>query len=1420
MTKASWGVFSKLSSLLILLISAASVHPGLAIATPSPSVTPQSLIPAHGDGARRDYHPETGKLRFIGASYGSTVALPNTLDAGFVAADPAMAALTIYGAEFGLQDPAQELQVVSSSNEYTTITQYQQTYQGVPVIGGELVVNTDPTGHLLSISGEVSPEPSLSVTPARTAEEARTTALEAVAKWHNTNVDDLTATDPQLWVFDERLLRPSTRPVELVWRLEVHSMDLDPIDELVLINAQTGGISLHFNQIDEALEADKAASASPSPNFGPVPSFSAPILFGTGGAYALGIGDFNGDSRQDVVISTQVDQIQVFSQKADGTLETTPLSYFAGTQLDSLAVGDVNNDNRADVVAVNFTDNTISVLLQQADGTFASRVTYPTSSGPDAVIIGDVNNDGRKDVIVSHWTAAVIGVFTQKSDGTLNALVSYPSPQAGYDDIATGDVNGDGLTDVVKMNGQSYVNPNLSVYLQNLAGTLDSAVSYSVGASCPSPCLGQGIAIGDVTGDGRVDVAMSHGGNSPSAKMSVFAQTGSGVLDTAVSYPAYDIPEPVEISDVNLDGRMDVLTAHGGWVRMGLFLQQSNGTLGPSSLYPIPYASHYKPQGLAVGDLNNDSLPDVAIADYNNTLLVLYQQALPASGGMRSTYTANNGSVLPGTLLCNQSQSPCAVSDAHANAAHLYAGQTYDFYKTYHNRDSIDNAGMTIVSTVHYKSGYANAFWNGSQMVYGDAYGFPLADDVVAHELTHGVTQYESNLFYYYQSGAINEALSDIFGEFVDQTNGAGNDSAGVKWLIGEDVSGLGALRNMANPPAFGDPDRMRSSLYYGSDGDRGGIHTNSGVLNKAAFLIADGGTFNGKTVTGLGITKAAPIFYEMQTNLLTSGADYADVYNALYQACLNLVGGAQGITYNDCLEVRDATDATEMNLQPLTGAAPEATVCPTGMNIYTTLFSDDLESGAGNWSFDALSGATKWSRTTDYASSGLYMLWADDYSPPPPSSANIADSVAAMANNTALPGNLQAYLHFKHAFGFEDYQGHFYDGGWLEYSTNSGGSWNDAQSLFSGGQNYNGSIIAGYGNPNAGHQAFIANSHGYVSSRFNLSSLAGQNVRFRWRMSLDDVGYDIGWFVDDVRIVTCVAVPSVPVLISPTNNAFLANYTPTFDWSDSSPGLDHYQFQIDDTPDFSSLVDNQPNVGPSTYTLSAALNPVTAYYWRVRAFNSTGQSSDWSSVFTFSTAPLPPPTHFPDTVNPPQGLRPFFDWDNVTGVISYTFQISTDRNFAALTVNLNLPASAYVANADLPRGTTLYWRVRTNVIGGSSAWSSVKSFDSPNPPTAPALISPVGGITVTTNLPKLDWMDSVPSPQRYEVQIAADINFVNVLGRGQGGPTPISEYTPEAPLTPNTPYYWRVRAFGGTSPNGQLLFSDWSGTQSFKTPP
>ncbi len=286
----------------------------------------------------------------------------------------------------------------------------------------------------------------------------------------------------------------------------------------------------------------------------------------------------------------------------------------------------------------------------------------------------------------------------------------------------------------------------------------------------------------------------------------------------------------------------------------------------------------------------------------------------------RLTYTANNGTVRPGTLVCNEANPTCSGGDTDEVNAHTFAGGTYDFYNSYHGRDSINNAGMSLISTVHYSVNYCNAFWDGYQMTYGDGC-FIVTDDVVAHELTHGVTEYESHLIYYGQPGAINESFSDIWGEFYDLTNGLGTDTAGVRWLMGEDVEG-GAIRDMQDPTTFFDPDRMGSIYYYTGSADNGGVHSNSGVGNKAAYLITDGDTFNGYTITGLGVLKTAKIFYEAQTNILVSSSNYHSLRNALNQACTTLTG-TNGITSADCIEVNEATLATEMDTTALPPPAP-----------------------------------------------------------------------------------------------------------------------------------------------------------------------------------------------------------------------------------------------------------------------------------------------------------------------------------------------------------------------------------------------------------------------------------------------------------------------------------------------------------------
>jgi len=283
----------------------------------------------------------------------------------------------------------------------------------------------------------------------------------------------------------------------------------------------------------------------------------------------------------------------------------------------------------------------------------------------------------------------------------------------------------------------------------------------------------------------------------------------------------------------------------------------------------------------------------------------------------------NGGSIFPPamTVMRREGDPPTGLRDA--DMAYDYFGDTYDFYLSHHDRDSIDARGMEIRGVVYFCLGQCpmhNAFWLGHSdddlffeyfgmlsdtMYFGE--GYAAADDVIAHELTHGVTSYSSNLIYAYQSGAINESFSDIWGEFVDLTNGKGNDSDEVRWWMGEDLPDE-AIRDMEDPTRFGDPDRTGSEYYYHGTADNGGVHQNSGVVNKLCYLLTDGDTFNGYTIEPMGIEVTADLFYECQANILTEASDFADLYMALGQASANL-----GLSLEEKLNVRAAARAVEI---------------------------------------------------------------------------------------------------------------------------------------------------------------------------------------------------------------------------------------------------------------------------------------------------------------------------------------------------------------------------------------------------------------------------------------------------------------------------------------------------------------------------
>ncbi len=234
-----------------------------------------------------------------------------------------------------------------------------------------------------------------------------------------------------------------------------------------------------------------------------------------------------------------------------------------------------------------------------------------------------------------------------------------------------------------------------------------------------------------------------------------------------------------------------------------------------------------------------------------------------------------------------------ANKDQYATDAHLATEKTYDYYYQTYGRNSINNAGLKLLSYVHYSTNYVNAFWDGTRMTYGDGNATynPLTSlDIGGHEVTHGLTSYTANLNYSYQSGALNESFSDIFGTTIENYAAP----AFFDWLIGEDIGG--AFRSHSNPNAYGDPDTYLGTNWYTGTGDNGGVHTNSGVQNFWYYLLTVGGSGtndigNAYNVTGIGMTKAAAIAYRNLTVYLTPTSQYADARFYAIQAATDLYG-------------------------------------------------------------------------------------------------------------------------------------------------------------------------------------------------------------------------------------------------------------------------------------------------------------------------------------------------------------------------------------------------------------------------------------------------------------------------------------------------------------------------------------------------
>ncbi|MGB0895988.1 MAG: M4 family metallopeptidase [Flavobacteriaceae bacterium] len=502
----------------------------------------------------------------------------------------------------------------------------------------------------------------------------------------------------------------------------------------------------------------------------------------------------------------------------------------------------------------------------------------------------------------------------------------------------------------------------------------------------------------------------------------------------------------------------------------------------------------------------------------------------------------------------------------------IASGHMYHFFNNAFGYVSYDGADAQM-RTINNNPGIAcpNANWNGATANYCNG---TATDDVIAHEWGHAYTEYTSGLIYAYQSGAMNESFSDIWGETIDLLNNyedAGEDlslrtpfcNSSDRWRMGEDASAFGgAIRDMWNPPCNGDPGKVTDGNYHCAASDGGGVHINSGIPNHAYALLVDGGTYNGYTITGIGFTKAAHIFWRTQSSYLTATSNFEDLGNALEAAANDLLGvnleglsttstpaGPSGeiITASDVTQVLNAVYAVELKInpdacgfEPLLEPAPALCAAATNSRLYY----EDWESGLGAWTVSQLptNPATWESRDWTIVSSlpgsraGNGIFGIDPINGD--CSADLENGIirleSPVINIPEVTGGT-----FEMAFDHYVATEAEWDGGNIKYRLN-GGSWTIVPNGSYSVNPPNGTIqpvSAGNDNPLAGQDAFTGGDEGTAGSGswgqsvIDLSSLgvtSNSTIQFRWEMGTDGCNGAIGWYLDDVAIYNCTGTLSI----------------------------------------------------------------------------------------------------------------------------------------------------------------------------------------------------------------------------------------------------------------------------------------------------
>ena len=659
---------------------------------------PTWALAQSGDGLKREYNAESGRVSFIGPESGRVLSEQKALGTFIRPQDPGMSLAKRFAPEFGIDDPERNLAKMKTSKpgDGRVTVRYQQTYQGVPVMGGELIVNTNERGDLYSMNGEVSPDLSLQTQPEIASDKAQAAALQAVAKWYQGTPDDFVATEPELWIYDESLLQPGTRPVELVWRMEVMPKDSNlPVRELVLVNAHRGGISLHFNQVDTAwaISSDIPSSQSATDTI----STTLNGVSSKAGAETI-------QSSRDYMpkllgatwyVATTGDDVD------DCATTSTPCATING------AIGKAPAGDTIMVASGTYTGSGTQVVLVNKSVTLSGgwNASFTLQSGASTI---DGQNSRQ-------------GIYVNNNSVT-TSLDRFIITQGFSSSDNGGGINNYGNITIsnssIQYNSTSHRGGGIfnwgNLMLNNTTVSNNSASIYGGGIHND---FNKNLILNNTT------IVNNHSGNYGGG---IYFDTSYGnvslqnsILDgnTATSY-GKDCYGNFMSNGYNLIGNNSDCTFNS---TTGDLVGTSTNPIGPR-LTPLqdnggPTLTHALMEGSPAIDAGNSATPGSG----GNVCLVTDQRGVSRTSGSRCdigayegsvpwvptpyvwTYTANNTTNLPGTFLCNETQPNCTNgANPHADAAHKYAIGTYYLFANQHLRDSIDNNGMTIISTVHY----------------------------------------------------------------------------------------------------------------------------------------------------------------------------------------------------------------------------------------------------------------------------------------------------------------------------------------------------------------------------------------------------------------------------------------------------------------------------------------------------------------------------------------------------------------------------------------------------------------------------------------------------------------------------------------------------------------------------------------------